>query len=138
MNFDIEFFGKLNPGGLLVSYADQLTDCEVEDLSWLNIGLGSKFRGYLEIEGKRRLVQGGVGGERIVELELTEIGRGDTFMNVTLGGTPMLFQERLGKIGVPSVVIEERLELLELPITFYYEDGKLVSIVWTELHGEVI
>lgn len=134
MNIDIEFFRKLNPGDVPESYADRLEDCVVEDQTWIEPTLDSRFEGYLEADGRRVLILGDVQDGRVIELELTEVDQEDTFAGIPLSIPPDVFQKRIREMGIESSWEEKdwRLKFAEIPIFIYYDEGEIDSIVWSQ------
>ncbi|MEJ5928442.1 hypothetical protein WG915_07395 [Corynebacterium sp. H128] len=131
MDFELSFFEALSPGESPESYASCLAKIDIEDRTWIHPKLGAVIRGYTEIEGKQRLLQGSIKNRRVFDLELSEFEPNDTLLGIPLKLRAIPFHKALHAQGIPAHIDEEKISLDNAPIEIYYEKGKLSSIVWT-------
>lgn len=86
--------------------------------------------GEVEIDGELRQMKFSVKDGIVTAAELLDIKKGDTFCGVSMQRRLKVFQKDLVKVGMESTVDYDILDLVDFPVSFYFEAGKVASINW--------
>ena len=125
MNFYTEPFGPIKLNVEAEYYADILSDYEYDPHSrWPclsgNIKVNDKFR-FVKFSLERGIVVGA---------EIFDIEEQDTFCGIPMRERPKKFQKLLAEAGLDTRIEYSGIDLVEYPVGFFIEGGRIASINW--------
>lgn len=125
MEFNEEPFEPLQLGVPPEYYDGVLKEYEYDRES-----IWPRLSGEVEVDGKYRFTKFSVRDDIVVGIEICEIGREDTFCGVPMRERPKKFQKLLAAAGLDSRIEYSGINLVEYPVGFFIEGGRIASINW--------
>lgn len=125
MEFSTEPFSPLKLG-VPVNYYENI----LHDYKYIDHPSYPELFGEIEIDGELRFIKFSVKDGIVTAAELTEIRKQDSFCGASMSGRTKKFHKALANADIKADIDEDGIDLVDFPVGFFSESGKVASICW--------